>query len=75
MKTDGPEQNRAQHVFVLRIEVIPDLAVSVEHPASIDIDISPTELEKRGGVLVDLLEAVFLPVGGVVRELDVRLNH
>lgn len=74
MEANGPKENRSQDILVLRIEIVPHLAVTVQHPAAIDVDIVATELEEGGGILIDLLETVFLPVLCIIRKLDVALD-
>lgn len=75
MQPDRPEQDRPQHVLILRIEVIPHLPIPIQHPTTINIDVLAPQLEKRRRVLVDLLETVRLPVVRVVGELDVALDY
>jgi len=72
--TDHTEEDGAKDVDVLGVEVIPGLAVSIEGAAAVDVDILAAELEEGGGILVDLLERVGLPVVGVVCELDGALD-
>ena len=74
MKSDGPEQNRSQSIYILCVEVIPHLTVAIEHAATVDIDILAAQLEERGCVLVNLFEAVRLPVIGVICPLNIALN-
>ena len=73
-RTNHTEENGAKDVDVLGVEVVPGLAVSVEGAAAVDVDVLTAELEESGGVLVDLLEGVGLPVVGVVCELDGSLD-
>lgn len=68
------EENRAEDVDILRIEIIPHLAVAIECTTAVDIDIGAAELEERGCVLEGLVEGIGLPVVGVVAELDGSLN-
>ena len=74
MQTHSTKQNRSQDVDVLSIQIIPDLAVTIEETTTVDIDIISSELEEGGGILEDLLESVCLPVVCVVGELDVTLD-
>jgi hypothetical protein len=46
----------------------------IERTATVDEDVLASELEERGDVLVDELEAVGLPVSGIIGELDVSLD-
>ena len=68
MQTDNTDQDGTKDVYVLRVQVIPYLAVSVESAAAIYVDIRPSDLEERGSVLEDLLEGMCLPIVSVVRE-------
>lgn len=74
VQTDGAEEDRSENVDVFGVEVVPDLTISVEHTAAIDVNILAADLEEGRGVLEGLEEAVFLPVVGVIGELDVALN-
>ena len=74
VQADSTEEDRSENVYVLSIQIIPDLAVAVKETTTIDVHIISTELEECGGVLEDLLESVRLPVVCVVGELDVTLN-
>lgn len=74
MQADGAEEDGPQDVDVLRVEVIPDLAIAVDGTATVDVDIGAAELEEGGDVLEDLGKGVRLPVRGVIGELDVALN-
>ena len=73
-RADDTEEDGAQDVDVLGVEVIPGLTISVKGAATVDVDVFAAELEEGGGVLVDLLERVCLPVVGVVCELDGALD-
>ena len=73
-RADHTEEDGPQDVDVLGVKIVPGLAVSVEGAAAVDVDVLATELEEGGGVLVDLLEGVGLPVVGVVCELDGSLD-
>ena len=73
-RADDTEEDGPQDVDVLGVEVVPGLAVSVEGAAAVDVDVFAAELEKGGGILVDLLERVGLPVVCVVCELDGSLD-
>ena len=74
LETNSTEEDGAQDVDVLRIKVVPGLAVTVEGTAAVDVDILASELEEGGGVLESLVESVLLPVVGVVGELDGSLD-
>ena len=74
MQADCPEQNRPQHIHILRVEIIPHLPIPIQHPTTVHINVLAAKLEERGGVLVDLLETMLLPVVRVVGELDVALD-
>lgn len=52
----------------------PDLPLSVNSPAAVDIDVFAANLEEGGLILEGVLEAVGLPVVGVCREFDRALN-
>ena len=75
MKTDCTKQNGSQYVLVFCIQIIPHLAIAIQHSTTIYIDIVAAKLEERRGILVNLLEAVFLPILSVVCELDVTLDY
>ena len=74
MQADGAEEDGPQRVYVGCVQVVPGLAVAVESAPAKDVDVVPAELEEGGGILVDLLEGVGLPVVGVVGEEDVALD-
>ena len=74
VQADCAEQDRTKDVDVLSIEIVPDLAIAVQHAAAVDVNIFATNLEERSSVLVDLVESVVLPVVRVVGELDVALD-
>ena len=74
MQPDRTEEDRSEDVDILRVEIVPDLSVAVEHTATIDIHVLTAELEKGRCVLEGLEEAVRLPVVCIVRELDVTLD-
>ena len=74
METNGTEENGSKNVDVLRIQVVPSLAISIKSAATVHVDVCSAQLEKGGGVLEDLLESVRLPVIGVVGELNVTLD-
>lgn len=74
MQANCAEQDRAQDVDVLSIEVVPYLTIAVQHAAAVDVDVFTTNLEKRRGVLVNLVESVVLPVVRVVGKLNVALD-
>ena len=68
-KEDGTED-----VNVLSVEIIPYLAVAIEHAAAVYVHIFATKLEEGGGILECLVEGVRLPVVCVVGELDISLD-
>lgn len=74
MQADDADQDGTKDVDVLRVQVIPYLTVAVESAAAIYIDIRPSDLEERGGVLEDLLEGMCLPIVSVVREEHIAPN-
>ena len=74
MQADGSKQYRSKNVHVLSVQVVPHLAITVQHAASININVSASELEESGGILIYLLETVLLPVVRIIRELNVALN-
>jgi hypothetical protein len=74
METNGTEQDWAQDVNVLRIQVIPSLSVAVKSSTSVDVHIMTTKLEESGSVLKGLVETILLPIIGIVRELNSALD-
>ena len=74
MQADGAEEDGSQDVDVDRVQVVPHLAVAVNGPAAVDVDVLATELEECRDVLEDLWEGVGLPVVRVVGELNVALD-
>jgi len=73
-RTNHTEENGTEDVDILGVEVVPGLTVSIEGAAPVDVDVLAAELEEGGGVLVNLLERVGLPVVGIVCELDGSLD-
>ena len=74
VQADCAKQDRTKDVDVLSIEIVPDLAIAVQHAAAVDVHIFTANLEKSCGVLVDLVESVILPVVRVVGELNIALD-
>lgn len=74
MQSDHANQNRPENERFLRVQVIPDLSVTVESAPAVEVDIFSAELEEGGCVLVDLLEGVLLPVVCVISKLDLSLD-
>jgi len=74
VETNDAHEDGSQNIFVLCVEIIPDLSVTVNGSSTININIVASELEESSGVLEDLLERVGLPVCRVVRELNITLN-
>lgn len=74
MQTDCTEKNGSKGVDVLRVKVIPDLAIAIESAATVNIDVFATQLEKGCGVLVGVVESVLLPVVRVIGELNCSLD-
>ena len=74
MQTHSTKQNRSQDVDVLSIQIIPDLAVTIEETTTVDIDIISSELEEGGGILEHLLKSIGLPIIRVVGELNRSLD-
>jgi hypothetical protein len=73
-QADDAHQDGAQNQCVLRVEIVPGLAVTVKGTAAVNVDILTTELEEGGRVLKSLVESILLPVVGVVGELNGPLN-
>lgn len=74
MQANDTKQNRSQDINVLRIQVIPDLAIAVEEASTIDIHVVSAELEECCGILEDLFEGVCLPVISIIGELHITLD-
>lgn len=74
LEANCAKEDGAKDVDVLRIKVVPGLAVTVEGTTTVDVHIFATKLEESGGVLVSLVEGVLLPVVGIVGELDGSLD-
>lgn len=74
MQTDCTKKDGTKGVDVLRIKVIPNLAISIQGSTTVNIDILATQLEKGSGVLVSVVEGVLLPVVRVIAKLDCSLN-
>lgn len=70
LQPNNAHQNRAQDQRIFSIKIVPDLSVTVNSSAAVDIDVFAAQLEEGRCVLVDLLECVFLPVVCVVGKLN-----
>jgi len=68
------KENGSEDVDVLGVEIVPYLAVTIEHTAAVHVHILTTKLEESGGILKCLVESVGLPVVGVVGKLDISLD-
>lgn len=68
VETDGAEEHWTQDVDVLGVEIPPGLAVAIDGAATVNVDVCTAELEEGRGVLVDLEEAIGLPVVGIIGE-------
>ena len=74
MQSVDANQHWSQRVDVGGVKIIPNLTIAVESAASVDVYIFSSELEERCDVLEDKLEAVCLPVGGIVGEENISLD-
>lgn len=70
IQADNSHQNRAKNKRILRVQIVPDLAVAVDGATTVHINIFAAELEEGRRVLIDLSERVGLPVIGIIGELD-----
>jgi hypothetical protein len=68
------DQGRAENHVILCKQIVPNLTVSIDGPATIDSDVGAAPEPEAGGVLEDKIEAIGLPVGGVVGEQDRALD-
>lgn len=74
MQTDSTEKDWTEDVDILGVEVVPDLTITVNGAAAINIYVCPAKLKEGGGVLEGLVEGVLLPVVGIIGELNVTLD-
>lgn len=74
IQTNNAKQNRAEDKSVLCVQIVPDLTITVQSAASINVHVLTTELEEGRCILEDLLESIRLPVIGIVGELDGSLD-
>lgn len=67
-------EHRPLGIDVLRIQVVPDLTLSIERTSAKDFNARATELEEGGGILEAQRKGIGLPVVGVVCEEDCTSN-
>ena len=74
LEASDAEEDGTENVDVLSVEIVPYLAVAIEHAATVHVHIFTTKLEEGGGILECLVEGVRLPVVCVVGKLDIALD-
>ena len=62
VQSDNADENGPQDERILCIQVVPDLAVTVEFTTAVDVDVCAAEVEEGGCVLEGVFEGVLLPV-------------
>jgi hypothetical protein len=74
IEPNDTHQDRAQDKSITRIQIIPDLPITIKGTVTVHVYVFTTELEERRGILVNLLEGVGLPIISVIAELDMALD-